>query len=184
MAQLNKTQEWVLPCACIKHHRFDETENLVKGWSRSRTPQSHKKFLREITLDRVRGDTESQLIYSIFSAVRSPQFFTPSPVNFLNLPLHHSSWLLFSKLPVKSQQKIFRIIPEVPPKQQDQNRTIICRMSKFKKPFMQLKYIYIINFSLIQVYETVWTEQNQTLFPFITLSKYTNWGKKHNPKNL
>lgn len=142
MAQLNKTQEWVLPCACIKHHRFDETENLVKGWSRSRTPQSHKKFLREITLDRVRGDTESQLVYSIFSAVRSPQFFTPSPVNFLNLPLRHSSWLLFSKLPVKNQQKIFRIIPEVPPKQQDQNRTIICRMSKFKKPFMQLK-VYI-----------------------------------------
>lgn len=130
-------------------------------------------------------DTESQLIYSIFSAVRSPQFFTHSPVNFLNLPLRHSSWLLFSKLPVKSQQKIFRIIPEVPPKQQDQNRTIICRMSKFKKPFMQLKiYIYIINFSIIQVYDTMWTEQNQTLFPFITLSKYTNWGKKHNPKNL
>lgn len=129
-------------------------------------------------------DTESQLIYSIFSAVRSPQFFTHSPVNFLNLPLRHSSWLLFSKLPVKNQQKIFRIIPEVPPKQQDQNRTIICRMSKFKKPFMQLK-IYIYNKFLHN--SSLWHYVDWAKPDFVSfhnIVKIHKLGEKTQPKKL
>lgn len=172
MAWLNKTlQEWVSASAWVKHHRFDEIHYLPKGTSQSRIPQAHNKFLREITLDRLRGDTELDLLCSICPPVRSPQFFTPSPVTHLNL-------LCLSPLDPcfpACQYKVRKKSSELYPKSLLSNRNwdIARRVAKFKKLLTQLaRHVSDNIFPYFKSMKLCGCEQNQTLFSFLTLAKW------------